>query len=87
MSEPQQPLYLWTEYRQRLPLYYKVCAVAFVSVLALSFLMPQTWTASTTLLPPESSGGGGLSAFMQGNQLPFGILGTENKMIVKAQVS
>lgn len=79
MSEPQPPLYLWSEYRQRLPLYYKVCAVAFVSVLALSFLMPQTWTASTTLMPPESSGGGGLSAFMQGNQLPFGILGTDNK--------
>jgi len=79
MTETKPPLYLWAEYKQRLPLYYKICAVALVSVVVLSFLMPQTWTSSTTLMPPESSGGGGLSAFMQGSQLPFGILGTENK--------
>ncbi len=79
MSEIKPPLYLWSEYKRRLPLYIKVCVIAFVCVLTLTFLMPQTWTATTTLMPPESSSGGGLSAFMQGSQLPFGILGTENK--------
>lgn len=79
MSESKPPLYLWFEYKKQFPLYFKVCAVAFVVVIALSFVMPQTWSASTSLMPPESSGGGGISAFMQGAQLPFGILGTENK--------
>lgn len=68
-----------SEYRQYLSLYVKVCVVAGVCIVGLTFLMPQTWSATTTLMPPESSGGGGLSAFLQGSQLPFGILGTENK--------
>ncbi|MDZ4746329.1 MAG: Wzz/FepE/Etk N-terminal domain-containing protein [bacterium] len=79
MLETKQPLYLLSEYRQYLSLYVKVCVVAGVCIVGLTFLMPQTWSATTTLMPPESSGGGGLSAFLQGSQLPFGILGTENK--------
>lgn len=79
MSETKQPLFLWSEYKRRMSLYLKVCGVAVVLVLGLSYLMPQTWSATTTLMPPESSGSGGISAFLQGNALPFGILGTENK--------
>lgn len=79
MSETKQPIYLWSEYKKRLPLYLKVCGIACVLMFALSYLIPQTWSATTTLMPPESSSGGGITAFLQGNSLPLGILGTENK--------
>lgn len=64
-------------YRQALPTYIKVMGGILVAVVAVSFLMPYTYTASTTIMPPDTKqSGGGLSALLQNSPMSIGLEGS-----------
>lgn len=71
---------IWDGYRRRLPLYVRVCAIVIAATVALSFIVPYTYTASSSLMPPENkSQGGGLSSLLQGAPIAVGLGAGENK--------
>lgn len=68
-------------YKAAFPLYWRVCLVVLAGTLAFSFIMPTTWTASTTILPPEEKpSSSGLGSLLQGAPVSFGQIGGGNKV-------
>jgi len=71
---------IWEGYRRRIPLYVRVCAIVVVLTVALSFVVPHTFTSTSSIMPPESkSQGGGLSSLLQGAPIAVGLGSAENK--------
>ncbi len=59
-------VFLLSSYRRAIRSYLRVLGIVLVAVAALSFVIPQTFTSKTSIMPPESkSGGGGLSSLLQ----------------------
>lgn len=81
-------VYLAQSYRKVLPQYLRVTGVALLVVAALSYLIPQTFTGETSIMPPESkSGGGGLSSLLQSTPISIGLgdaaAGNKTSMVFK----
>lgn len=80
MADSAPSILLLDAYKRRLPLYIRVVGVILVVVAVVSFLVPQTFTASSSLMPPETKGqGGGLSSLLQGAPIAIGLGAGENK--------
>jgi uncharacterized protein involved in exopolysaccharide biosynthesis len=87
MQADQQPVAeklpssLLRDYRAVLPLYLRVCAVVVGVVLVVSFIMPASYKATTTIMPPdEKESAGSLSALMQASPINLGSLGGSGKL-------
>ncbi|RPI67511.1 MAG: hypothetical protein EHM43_07790 [Ignavibacteriae bacterium] len=80
-------LFLVDAYRRIVPQYLRVAAIVLSAVAVLSFLIPQTYTAETSIMPPESkSGSGGLSSLLQASPINIGLgetAGNKTSMIFK----
>lgn len=64
-------------YRRSLPVYIRTMVVMLAGLGAVSFLMPYTYTASTTIMPPDTKqSGGGLSALLQNSPMSIGLEGS-----------
>ncbi|MBU3742383.1 MAG: hypothetical protein FGM24_08880 [Candidatus Kapabacteria bacterium] len=72
--------YLFDAYRQWFPTYLRTVGLLLAVVAVASFLMPHTYTATSSLMPPETkSGAGGLSSLLQGAPIAVGLGAGENK--------
>lgn len=72
--------YLLDAYRRQLPTYVRTVAGLLIGVVLVSFLMPHTYTATSSLMPPETkSGAGGLSSLLQGAPIAVGLGAGDNK--------
>lgn len=81
-------VYLAQAYRKVLPQYLRVTGIILIAVAGLSFLIPQTFTGETSIMPPESnSGGGGLSSLLQSTPISIGLgdaaAGNKTSMVFK----
>lgn len=80
-------LFLVDAYRRVVPQYLRVAVVVMAAVAALSFMIPQTYTAETSIMPPESkSGSGGLSSLLQASPITIGLgetAGNKTSMVFK----
>jgi len=71
---------LWQGYKRRLPLYVRVCAIVVALTIGLSFVVPHTYTSTSSIMPPESKNqSGGLSSLLQGAPIAVGLGSSENK--------
>jgi len=67
-------------YKKQIPLYLKVCGVVFIVVIGVSFLMPHTYTATTSIMPPDTKNqSSGLSSLLQAAPVSIGLGSGENK--------
>lgn len=72
--------YLIDAYKRNLPRYIRLTAMVLVVVLGMSYVMPHSYTATSSIMPPESKqGGGGLSSLLQGAPIAVGLGGADNK--------
>lgn len=65
-------------YRRYLGTFVKWTIAALVVVLGVSFIMPQTYVATVSVMPPDTKSGGGLASMLASTALPLS-LGGENK--------
>jgi len=65
-------------YRRYLRTFVTWTVVALVIVLGVSFIMPQTYVATVSIMPPDTKSGGGLASMLASTSLPLS-LGGENK--------
>ncbi len=74
-------IHLLASYRAAAPQYVRVLLIALAAVIVFSLVMPQTYTATTTIMPPDSeSRGGGLSSLLQNAPISIGLDGAgDNK--------
>lgn len=70
-------LHLLDIYKRALPMYVRVLLFAMASVIVLSLIMPQTYTAECSVMPPTNkSGGGGLASLLQSSPITIGLGGS-----------
>ncbi len=83
-----QPLTLLQLYKNVFPLYVRYCIIVVGIILIVSFIVPASFTSTTTILPPdEKENATGLSAMLQATSLSFGALGSTNKLsLVYAEI-
>ena len=80
MESSNTQIGLIAAYRSELPRYLRWCGIVFVVVIAFTFIMPHTYTASTSLMPPETkSQSSGLSSLLQSTPIAIGLGSTDNK--------
>ena len=78
MTDKQQPhsVPLFQAYKNAWPLFWKVAVGGLLLLLVLSFVVPTSWTASTTVLPPDDKeAGSSLSSLLQGSPITLGGIG------------
>ncbi len=69
-------VFLLSSYRRAIRSYLQVLGIVLIAVAALSFVIPQTFTSRTSIMPPENkSGGGGLSSLLQSAPISIGLGG------------
>jgi tyrosine-protein kinase Etk/Wzc len=73
-------MFLLDAYKRRMPLYLRAMGAILALTAVVSFVIPQTFTATSSLMPPETKGqGGGLSSLLQGAPIAIGLGASENK--------
>lgn len=78
MERPSTSIDILAAYRRYLRTFVTWTAVALVVVLGFSFIMPQTYVATVSVMPPDTKGGGGIASVLASTALPLS-LGGENK--------
>lgn len=73
-------------YRRHLGTFIKVTVVALVVVLGFSFIMPQTYIASVSVMPPDTKSSGGLASMLASTSLPLSLGGENKSGLVLAEI-